>query len=211
MKAKFGQKYPALRDITSFLVFVGAVILGTWLLNGYVFRSYNVVGGSMENTLHGGDRIIVNRLPVTSAHILEKEYTPERGQIIVFANGGNEDTMNCRPLEGVTDKYIIKRVIAFPGERVELKNGKLKVYNDENPDGFNPDEETRKSVDDGPKRTISGEVDIIVPQGEIFVSGDNREGSNYYDSSNGLGTVPLCRIVGPAVIRIYPFDKVRIF
>ena len=37
-------------------------------LNAFVFRSYNVVGGSMENTLHNDDRVIVNRLPVTWAH-----------------------------------------------------------------------------------------------------------------------------------------------
>lgn len=211
MKAKFGQKYPVLRDIISFLVFVSAVVLGTWILNSFVFRSYNVVGGSMENTLHSGDRIIVNRLAVTGAHVTENEYIPERGQIIVFANGGNEDTMNCRPLEGVTDKYIIKRVIAFPGERVELKAGKLRVYNDESPDGFNPDKETRKAEDDGPKREISGEVNIVVPEGELFVAGDNRESSNSYDSRNGLGTIPFCRIVGPAAIRIYPFDKIKFF
>ncbi|MBQ1344302.1 signal peptidase I [Candidatus Saccharibacteria bacterium] len=211
MKAKFGQKYPALKDLISFLLFVAAVVVGTWLLNSYVFRSYNVVGVSMENTLHGGDRIIVNRLPVTGAHILEKEYIPERGQIIVFANGGNEEKVNCRPLENVDDKYIIKRVIAFPEERVVLKDGELKVYNDENPDGFNPDDETRKSDDDGPKSEITGEVDLVVPKGEIFVSGDNREGSNSYDSRNGLGTIPFCRIVGPAAIRIYPFNKIRFF
>ena len=185
--------------------------MGTWVLNSFVFRSYNVVGGSMENTLKNGDRIIVNRMPVTGAHLTENEYVPQRGQIIVFANGGNEDTMNCRPLEGVSDKYIIKRVIAFPGERVELKDGKLRIYNKENPDGFDPDKETRKSSDDGPKREISGEVDIVVPEGELFVSGDNREGSNSYDSRNGLGTIPFCRIVGPAAIRIYPFDKFRFF
>ena len=93
----------------------------------------------------------------------------------------------------------------------KLKDGELKVYNDENPDGFNPDDETRKSDDDGPKSEITGEVDLVVPKGEIFVSGDNREGSNSYDSRNGLGTIPFCRIVGPAAIRIYPFNKIRFF
>ena len=61
-KLSFAQKYPALKDILSFLSFVAAVAFGTFVLNTFVFRSYNVVGGSMENTLHSGERVIVNRL-----------------------------------------------------------------------------------------------------------------------------------------------------
>lgn len=165
----------------------------------------------MENTLHGDDRIIVNRLPVTVSHFLGQEYVPNRGEIIVFANGDADGPLTCGVKNGVKDQYIIKRVIAYPGERVTVKDGVLKVYNSEHPDGFSPDEETRKSDTDGPKRYTSGEVDMVVPEGEIFVSGDNREGTHSYDSRNGLGTVPYCRIVGPALVRIYPFDSIKMF
>lgn len=207
----FFQKHPLLKDLASLACFIAMVVIGTLLLNAFVFRSYNVVGVSMENTLHGNDRIIVNRLPVTAAHFLGKEYVPERGQIIVFANGEAEGPLTCGVQEGVQDQYVIKRVIAFPGERVTLVDGILTVYNDEHPNGFNPDEETRKSDDDGPKKYTSGEVDMVVPDGEIFVSGDNREGSHSFDSRNGLGTVPFCRIIGPAAVRLFPFDKFRFF
>lgn len=210
-KLTFGQKYPALKDIFNFLTFAVCVALGAFLLNTFIFRSYNVVGGSMENTLHSGERVIVNRVPVSIAHLKGEEYTPERGQIIVFANGGNTTVTNCDPVSGIDDEYIIKRVIAFPGERVKVADGKVTVYNDEHPDGFNPDETTRKSDTDGPKQNTTGSVDILVPQGEIFVSGDNREGSYSYDSRNGLGTIPLCRIVGPASMRIFPFNALRFF
>ena len=210
-KPTFAQKFPVLKDILSFLLFIGAVALGTFIFNSFIFRSYNVVGGSMENTLNNGDRVIVNRLAVSAAHFREEEYIPKRGEIVVFANGGNSSMTNCEPIAGVRDQYIIKRVIAFPGERVVLDAGVLKVYNDEHPEGFNPDDETRKSDTDGPKSNISGSVNMIVPEGEIFVSGDNREGSNSYDSRNGLGTVPFCRIVGPVVTRIFPFTSIRTF
>ncbi len=210
-KPTFGQKYPMLKDILSFLLFIGAVALGTFILNSFVFRSYNVVGGSMENTLHNGNRVIVNRLAVSAAHLKGEEYVPQRGQIIVFANGGNTTMTNCEPLTGVRDQYIIKRVIAFPGERVVLENGVMMVYNDEFPGGFNPDLETRKSETDGPKSNISGSVNMIVPEGELFVSGDNREGQNSSDSRNGLGTIPFCRVVGPVSLRLFPFTEIRGF
>ena len=211
MRTAFLQRHPAVKDFLNLLLFVLAVALGTLLLNAFVFRSYNVVGISMENTLHSDDRIIVNRLPVTIAHLFGQEYVPERGQIIVFANGGNGDTLTCGPQSGIKDQYVIKRVIAFPGERVQVKDGILTVYNEEHPDGFHPDEATRVSDQDGPKEHTSGEIDIIVPEGELFVSGDNRENSNSYDSRNGLGTVPFCRIIGPAIFRLYPFNAIRFF
>ena len=208
---KFFQKHPLLKDVASLVIFIALVVVGTLILNAYVFRSYNVVGVSMENTLHGNDRIIVNRVPVTVAHFLGQEYVPERGQIIVFANGDADGPLTCDVQNGVQDQYIIKRVIAFPGERVTVIDGELTVYNEEHPDGFNPDETTRKSDTDGPKLYTSGEVDVVVPDGEIFVSGDNREGSHSFDSRNGLGTVPYCRIIGPAIIRLFPFNQFRFF
>ncbi len=210
-KISFAQKYPAAKDILSFLSFAAAVAFGVFVLNNFVFRSYNVVGGSMENTLHSHDRVIVNRLPVTWAHFWGEDYIPKRGQIVVFANGGNGELKSCEAITGIADQYIIKRVIAFPGERVQVKDGKITVYNDQHPEGFNPDDTTRKGPEDGPKENTSGSLDIIVPEGELFVAGDNREGSNSLDSRSGLGTIPFCRFIGPASIRILPLNKIRLF
>ena len=193
------QKHPALKDILGIIGFIFAVLIGTFVLNSYVFRSYNVVGGSMENTLHSKDRILVNRLPVTWAHLKGEYYTPNRGQIIVFSNPYYAGSG--------TDQYIIKRVIAFEGERVVVKDGVMTVYNDEHPEGFHPDDDFHGE----PKEYTSGEVETVVPEGEIFVSGDNREGNGSYDSRNGLGTVPLYEIVGPAGVRIFPLNQIRLF
>lgn len=222
MESSFFQRHPLLKDLLSLGGFIAAVVLGTVFLNTFIYRSYNVVGSSMENTLHGDDRVIVNRAAVSWAHFMGSEYVPERGQVIVFLNedeekvaeykaAGVSNPMTCSVPSNVKDQYIIKRVIAFPGERVTVKKGEMKIYNDEYPDGFEYDAEWRKSETDGPKEYTSGEVDMVVPEGELFVSGDNREGANSWDSRNGLGTIPFCRIVGPVILRLFPLDKIRTF
>ena len=153
----------------------------------------------METTLYTGDRLIVNRLPVTWAQLQNKDYIPARGQVIVFKNpqyaGDGQD------------EFIVKRVIAFAGERVVVKDGKYTVYNSEHPNGFNPDD----SNNGEPGDYTSGSVDTTVPTGEIFVSGDHRNGNYSYDSRNGLGTIPLYDVVGPVAFRIFPFNQVRGF
>jgi signal peptidase I len=222
MKPTFFQKHPLVKDLLSLAGFIILIVLGTLFLNTYIYRSYNVVGSSMENTLHENDRVIVNRAAVSWSHFIGEEYVPERGQIIVFLNEdeeavkkykaeGKTNPMTCTVPSNVSDQYIIKRVIAFPGERVVVKNGTMKIYNDEHPDGFVYDTEWRVSETDGPKEHTSGEIDTVVAEGELFVSGDNREGSHSWDSRNGLGTIPYCRIIGPVILRLFPFDKIRTF
>lgn len=211
VELKFFQRHPLLKDGLNLLGFVMMVVFGTIILNTYIFRSYNVVGVSMENTLHGDDRIIVDRLSVTMAHFWGKPYVPERGKIIVFANGSSSGPLTCEADHNVRDQYIIKRVIAYPGERVVLRNGVFRVYNQAFPEGFDPDLATRIDENNGPKKQIDGEVDMVVPENELFVSGDNREETHSFDSRNGLGTVPYCRVIGPAVFRLWPFDKLKFF
>ena len=92
-----------------------------------------------------------------------------------------------------------------------VKDGVLKVYNDEWPEGYEVDAEWRSEDGMGPKYDVSGEVDMIVPENELFVAGDNREGQHSFDSRSGLGTIPFCRVIGPVAVRIFPFNRVQGF
>lgn len=199
MEATFFERHPFFKDALNILIFIVCVLIGTLLINTYVFRSFNVLGPSMETTMFTNDRLIVNRLPVTWAQLQNKTYVPERGQIIVFKN----------PLynSGAGDEYIVKRVIAFPGERVTVKDGVLTVYNNEHPDGFHPDDANHGE----PGSPTSGDVNTTVTDNALFVAGDHRQGNFSMDSRSGLGLIPYYDVVGPVSFRIYPFNKLRSF
>lgn len=200
MQAPFLERHRTVKDILGIVLFIVLVAAGSMFINSFIFRSFNVEGPSMERTLFTGDRLIVNRIPVTLAQLQNRSYVPERGDIIVFKNP--------RFVAGVGEEYIVKRVIAFEGERVTVSSGRITVYNDEYPEGFNPDD----AFHGEPGSPTSGEVpSVTVPDGTLFVSGDHRQENFSYDSRNGLGMIPLYDVVGPVSLRIFPFHTARVF
>lgn len=193
-KAKF-----FVRDIFGIVIFLCLVFVGYLVINNFVFRSFNVEGPSMENTLYTGDKLVVNKIPVSLSNLQGKDYLPERGQVIVFKNP--DFSLMGR------DEYIVKRVIAFSGEKVVVLKGEVTVYNDSHPNGFNPDALTL----DKEGSPTTGDVERTVEEGKIFVMGDHRAGNFSFDSRNGLGTIPLKDVVGPVSLRIFPFQNFRSF
>jgi signal peptidase I len=187
------------RSILSLFTVIATSLALAIILASFVFQRFDVVGNSMKPTIHDGDIILVNKVPVSKSKLTGKTYIPERGDIIVFES----------PLAygSSKDKNIIKRVIAFPGERVNLKDGKFTVYNQEHPNGFDPDSAYKDTLPH-----TDGEVnDLVVPEGHLFVSGDNRTSGESLDSRNALGTVPLKNIIGEAWLRVYPFGDAKNF
>jgi len=150
----------------------------------------------MFPTMHDGDRLIVSKIGKTTSGITNNVFEPKRGEIVVFTSPKDPDLQ------------LIKRVIGLPGERVVVKNGSITVYNQENPRGFNPDENGGYAEDLPP---TSGQTNVTVPEGHIFVAGDNRVGSNSLDSRNELGTIPEELIVGTASVRLWPLQDARFF
>lgn len=184
--------------LTTVMVLLAAP-LAALLLTAFVFQSYEVDGPSMESTLQHNDRLIVLKLARTWSRFTRKPYIPKRGEIIIFVKHGVEEFNE-------SNKQLIKRVIALPGERVVVNNGFVTVFNQESPGGFQPD----KAMPYGQALdlTTSGNQDLTVPPGEIYVLGDNRDNSL---DSRVFGTVKSSDIVGELVLRLFPLNKIDKF
>lgn len=164
------------------------------LMTLYVFQSYQVDGQSMETTLHNGDRLIVNKMPRTLARITKHNYTPNRGDIIIFNQSGATFGI-------VGSKQLIKRVVGLPGEHVVVKDGKITIYNSANPDGFNPDSNGSYKI---ASEVTIGNTDVTLNSHEIFVCGDNRDNS---EDSRYFGPVDEKNIIGKMSIRVLPLNQ----
>lgn len=119
---------------------------------------------------------------------------PERGEIVVF-----HFPLNQR-------EYFIKRIIGLPGETVAFRDGSVYIYNESNPDGFKLDESGY--LDEGVKTLPPGENTVSLKADEYFVMGDNRTRSL---DSRDFGPVKSDLLVGRAVFRGYPFNRVDNF
>lgn len=196
---------PQKEGISSVLSTIGILLLAPLiaiLLTAFVFQSYQVTGPSMETTLQNNDRLIVWKLARSWARITKHDYVPNRGDVVIF-----NEPQAAEELGLGAGKQLIKRVIALPGERVVVKDGTITVYNNEHPKGFSPDKTMPYNEDDIIPET-SGNIDITVPKGSIFVSGDNRPDSL---DSRSFGPVPLNDVIGKLAIRILPLNNIKRF
>lgn len=199
------QKSDGWRNVIStFLVLLLAPIVAV-VLTLFVFQSYQVDGPSMMPTLQNNDRLVVLKLPKTWSRLTGHPYIPHRGDIIIFTE------KNLSALGASVPKQLVKRVIGLPGDRVVIKDDKITIYNSQNPNGFDPDTTLPYGLNAAEASSVSvttGNVDIIIPPGQVYVCGDNR--TNSLDSRY-FGTVPANEIVGKLVLRIFPLSTSKVF
>lgn len=188
------QKSDNFRNIISTLLVLLIAPIVAFLLTAYVFQSYQVDGPSMETTLQNNNRLIVWKVPRTWARITGHPYVPSRGNIIIFNTNGLPDF-------GESGKQLIKRVIGLPGDRVVVANNVITIYDKQHPHGFQPDATMPYGkVIHG----TQGSENIVIPQGYVFVCGDNRDDSL---DSRVFGPVPVSDIVGKLVFRVLPINE----
>lgn len=152
-----------------------AIVIALFL-HTFIFATSIVEGGSMEPTLEDGERLIFNKL----IYIIDE---PKRGDIIIINH---------------PDKNYVKRIIALPGESIELKNSELYINGERYKENFLSDELHNRTGEFGP---------IFVPEESYFVMGDNRVISK--DSRNGLGYIQRDEIIGRSEVIIYPFNELE--
>ncbi len=184
------------KSIISTLLILLVAPLIAFFLTAFVFQSYEVEGASMETTLQNMDRLVVLKTGKTWAKITGDAYIPKRTDIIIFEKNDGATTIQGG------GRQLIKRVVGLPGDHVVVKDGKITVYNDASPGGFNPDEVGGYSKN--VPNITPGNVDITVGENELFVCGDNR--LNSFDSRS-FGTISSDDIIGRLALRLYPFSK----
>lgn len=182
-------------------VLIIAIVTGI-IINSTIFRLSVVSNVSMNDTLVAGDRLFINKTAYWKK-------APKRGDIVVFIKGEEVGGFFHKIEITLTDLVgnfssqqikirLIKRVIGIPGEIIEIKDGEVYI------DSLKLNEDYTKGVN-LPYRT---QGKITVPEGKVFIMGDNRNNSS---DSRDFGFVDIKSIEGKAVFRFWPFKKITVF
>ncbi len=178
---------------------IGLSIVLALSIRTFVAEARWIPSGSMEPTLHGtpnqweADKIIVDKLSYNFS-------VPQRGDVVVFSP--TEELQK----EQFQDAFI-KRIIGLPGDKVELKDGKVYINDKALQEEKYLGGVQNTSIDvctSAPVQPFLSKTQTI-PSGSYLVLGDNR-GSSY--DSRCWGVVPRENIIGRAVLRFWPLNKV---
>jgi len=151
----------------------------------FVIQPFIVEGASMEPNFENGQYLIVDEISYRFA-------APVRGEVVIFHP----------PYD--TKAYYIKRIIALPGEALEIKGGDIYIYNAASPQGFKLSEDYLTD-----SRILTGDQKkIVLGANEYYLIGDNR--TNSLDSRK-FGPVKFEEIRGRALFRAYPFSQFTVF
>jgi signal peptidase I len=164
------------RNAVEWLVIVAGALLVALVVKTFLLQAFYIPSLSMSPTLEVRDRVLVNKLSYDLHEI-------NRGDVVVFKTPRTGDASEI--------KDLIKRVVALPGETVESRDGRVVI------DGVQLDEPyLQPGVAPGPP------VDRqVVPEGHVFVMGDNRSNSK---DSRSFGPIRESLVVGRAFVKVWP-------
>ena len=133
----------------------------------------------MEPNFQNGDYLIIDEVSYNLR-------APERGEIIVLRMPGNAS-------------FFIKRIIGLPNEKIEIREGKIYIFNAESSTGFTLKEKYLAQIATFPDETV------ILKSDEYFVMGDNRSQSL---DSRAWGAIRKNNIVGKTLVRLWPLAAI---
>ncbi|WP_149202000.1 signal peptidase I [Actinotalea subterranea] len=194
------------------IIVVSALVLSL-LIKTFLVQAFFIPSGSMEQTLLVGDRVLVTKLAPGPLDV-------HRGDIVVFKDPGGWLPEQLPPdvpawraaltsvltyvglLPQDSGEHLIKRVIGLPGDTVECcdAQGRLMV------NGV-PIDEPYLAADAQPSEL---EFSVVVPEGRLWVMGDNRQNSQdsrYKQGDPGGGSIPEGNVVGVAFVTVWPVDR----
>ncbi len=198
-----------IKEILEWVFCILIAIIIALLIRYYVGTPTVVQQSSMFPTLQQNDRLLLSHLVRTFNEM------PERGEIITFEAPSNTKTgaksekaeyseepstifqkFMYNVLEIGKQSYI-KRVVALPGEHVEIKDGAIYINDEKLKENY-----LKEGVITEAKSTYL--EDFIVPEGYIFALGDNRNGSM---DCRYFGCIPINKVEGTVILRFWPLDK----
>ncbi len=176
------------------LILIVAFALVFLVVRPYVVEAFYIPSESMVPTLEVGDRVLVNKF-------IYRFTEPERRDVVVFKTPeGVDNSVDGNPIarligwfQGKRDERqdLIKRVVGLPGDTIAVRNGRLFVNGERQKEPY-----LNKSLPDQ-----SFFQQTTVPQGKVFVMGDNRTNSR---DSRFIGPIPKENIEGEAFLRFWP-------
>lgn len=174
------QTFSLKREVFEWLETIAFSLVAVVLIFTFVFRIVGVDGDSMMNTLQDKDRLIITHL----------FYQPKQGDIVIITQPNS------------VNKPLVKRIVALGGQTVDIDTDRGLVYVEgkviDEPYILEPTTYMPASAVEFP---------YTVPEGKVFVMGDNR--NNSLDSrSTGVGPIDERYILGKAIFRIFPFDSI---
>lgn len=163
-------------DILETVVFIGSLFIVLYL---FVMAPHQVRGSSMDDTFHNGEYILTSKISY-------KFGAPKRGDVIVFKSPKNPDI------------DFIKRILGLSGDTILIKDGQVFV------NGELMNENYIKDTTNIPGGFIQNGVEVTVPDGELFVMGDNRPNS---EDSRRFGFIPREDVIGKVFFRYFPLTR----
>jgi signal peptidase I len=166
-------------EIWDWVKSISIALIVVILLNLYVFNLSTVKGHSMEPTLKEKEWLFVNKIVYMTGH-------PKRGDVVILKDP---------EMTNVDRQFLVKRVVAISGDKVEIRSGKLYVNGEHVQEPY-----TDNRIEDGDRGPF------VVEEARYFVMGDNRHQGASKDSRI-FGSVEAGMIQGRADFILWPFGK----
>lgn len=181
MPAEAGEKRKSVRsEAWEWVKSIAVALIIVFVVHTFVFNLSTVKGNSMRPTLEDGEWLFINKIGFLLG-------TPDRGDIVILKDP--QGSLGFR-------EFLVKRIVALPGETVEARDGILYVNGREVVEPY-----TDSPIADGDFGPVT------VPDGHYFVMGDNRHRAASTDSRT-FHAVPEELIKGKAQFVLWPFNRI---